>query len=103
MLRILVWLLLLLVFLAGVIFTLYNPHPITLYYVLGDLQIRLAILVLFSLIMGAVLGVLFSLHWAMKLRYQNHRLRKAQQQSTQEIEQLNAQLRAQRAAINTLP
>jgi len=96
MLRVLVWLLFLMIFLIGVIFTVYNPHPVTLNYILGSQEIRLAILILISLCVGALLGVLFSLNWAMKLQYQNRRLRKAQQQKNHEIEQLNVQLSAVR-------
>ncbi len=96
MLRVLVWLLFLTIFSLGMIFTVYNPHPVTLNYILGSQDIRLAILLLVSLSIGAVLGVLFSLNWAMKLRYQNHRLRTVQQQKDEQIEQLNLQLEAAR-------
>lgn len=96
MIRLLIGLLFLMIFLTGVIFTVYNPHPVTLNYIFGSQPIRLAILLLISLTIGALLGVLFSLNWAMKLAYQNRRLRKAQQQQNQTIEQLNLQLEATR-------
>ena len=78
--RILVWLSFITVFLIGVVFAVYNPHLVTLNYVLGNMEIRLAVLLLISLIIGTMLGGLFTLSWGLKLRYQNRRLRKLQQQ-----------------------
>jgi len=92
MFRLIGWLFFLLVFLAGLVFTVYNPHPVTLHYVLGSVDIRLAILLLINLLLGVALGILVSGAWILQLRYQNRRLRKNQQQAAQEISQLQTKL-----------
>ncbi|MDM8544903.1 lipopolysaccharide assembly protein LapA domain-containing protein [Candidatus Venteria ishoeyi] len=89
--RILTWLFFLLIFLSGVIFTVYNPHPVTLNYIIDTMQVRLAVLLLVSLLIGCLLGILFSAAWVLKLRYQNRRLRKNYQQASREIERLSTQ------------
>lgn len=92
MLRLTSWLLFGLLFIAGVIFTLYNSHTVHLHYVINTLEIRLAVLLLVVFLSGITLGILVSIAWIAKLRYLNRTLRKNYQQACDDITRLNARL-----------
>ncbi|MEY3218988.1 MAG: hypothetical protein RIT27_345 [Pseudomonadota bacterium] len=81
-----------LIFLIGVIFTLYNPQSVQLHYVINTLEIRLAVLLLIMFLAGATLGLIVSIAWIAKLRYLNRTLRKNHQEAADEITRLNARL-----------
>jgi len=92
MLRIIGWLFFGVIFLIGVIFTLYNPQSVQLHYVINTLEIRLAVLLLIMFLGGATLGIIVSIAWIAKLRYLNRNLRKNYQDAADEITRLNARL-----------
>ncbi|MCP4697139.1 MAG: LapA family protein [Gammaproteobacteria bacterium] len=88
MLRIVVNLIFLGILILVIAFTGANRHFVSLHYLIGSIEAPLAGVLLLCVVLGAVLGVLFTLHWLMKLRYQNRRLRKANLLAEREIAKL---------------
>ena len=75
----------LLVILLGVVFAVANPQRVDLHYYLGSMQLRLAVVVLLSVWLGAILGIAFTFGQVLKLRYENRRLRKISEQAAREL------------------
>jgi putative membrane protein len=77
MLRVGLWLIVLgICFVIGIVFSAPNLNPVPLDFYLATVQLPLAVVILVALALGAVLGVMFTLAWLVRLRYTNHRLRK---------------------------
>jgi putative membrane protein len=75
---------------AGITFTVLNPQQVTLNYLLGSLQLPLALLVVLVLAVGAVLGLLVAGFLILRLKRDNRRLRRASRQAEQEVANLRA-------------
>lgn len=84
------WLLIIPVVLLGALFSIPNAHTVTLYYYFGQLEIRLALLLLLCLLLGVALTALINMGLILKLRNDKRRLEKARQT----LEQENSRLRA---------
>lgn len=81
MLRIMAVVFWLAVIFLTIVFSVPNLHPISVHYYAGSLEMPLAVLLLCSLWIGALLGVIFAYSQLMRLRYENRRLRKLNQMS----------------------
>ncbi len=62
-------------------FTVPNLHEVTLNYYLASSRLPLAVILLAGIWLGALLGVLFTYHQVLRLRYENRRLRRASEQA----------------------
>ena len=61
---------------VGITFTVLNPQQVTLNYLLGSLQLPLAVLVVLVLAVGAVLGLLVAGFMILRLKRENRKLRR---------------------------
>ena len=80
--------LILAVVLFGLLLHLQNDQEVTLGYYLGTIKLPLSVIIVLSLIAGAILGVLASLPLIFKLRRQRRRLEKQIKNSEKEINNL---------------
>lgn len=85
MMRILVLLLLLLVIGIGLTFSVMNAEPVSLEYYFGTSDIPLALLLVITLALGALLGVVASLGVILRLKRSNSSLRRENRLAEKEI------------------
>ncbi|WJW76694.1 LapA family protein [Thiohalobacter sp. IOR34] len=90
MARFISFLALLLLVLLGLAFSVLNAHPVQLDYFFGSRQVPLALTLVLTLAVGALLGILFSLGLVIRLKRENLRLRRKAQVAEQEISNLRA-------------
>lgn len=83
--RILVLLLLLLVIGIGLTFSVMNAEPVSLEYYFGTSDIPLALLLVITLALGALLGVVASLSVILRLKRSNAGLRRENRLAEKEI------------------
>lgn len=89
MLRFIVGVIFFLIFCLTVILVLPNAHlMVELNYYTGHVSIRLLILLLFTLCLGACLGILFNLLWVWRLRRDHQRLTKLYKHALREVDEL---------------
>lgn len=69
---------------AGITFTVLNPQRVTLNYLLGSLELPLALLVVLILALGAVLGLLVAGFMILRLKRDNRKLRRQSRRAEQE-------------------
>lgn len=69
---------------AGITFTVLNPQRVTLNYLLGSLELPLALLVVLMLALGAVLGLLVAGFMILRLKRDNRKLRRQSRRAGQE-------------------
>ncbi|MGQ0657860.1 MAG: LapA family protein [Chromatiales bacterium] len=75
-LRLLKYLLLLIIVIAGLVLHKGNPEPVTFNYYLGRVQEPLSVFLVVALVIGALLGVLAGLPPVISLRRELRRLRR---------------------------
>lgn len=75
---------------VGITFTVLNPQQVTLNYLLGSLQLPLALLVVLMLALGAVLGLLVAGFMLLRLKRENRRLRRGTRLAEQEVANLRS-------------
>ena len=75
---------------AGITFTVLNPQRVSLNYLMGSLELPLALLVVAILALGAVLGLLVAGFLVLRLKRDNRRLRRASRQAEQEVANLRS-------------
>lgn len=78
----------LLVLVFGLFFGLLNADPVTVNYYFGTTTLPLSLLLVFSLLLGAVFGVLAALSHIFRLRRELHRLRREQRRTDEELSRL---------------
>lgn len=88
MLRLVKFLFLLLVALAGAVFAYINPGEISVSYYFGELTLPLGILIFILLGTGVLIGVLGSLYNVIGIHRENTRLRRQASLAQQEINNL---------------
>ncbi|HKK16939.1 MAG TPA: LapA family protein [Gammaproteobacteria bacterium] len=76
------------VLLAGVLFFARNNHPVSLDYVLGNVEWPVSVVLFTSLFAGAVLGVLATIPMILRLKHQNSKLQRQVKVSEKEINNL---------------
>ncbi len=76
------------VFIVGIAFSAINNDPVIVNYYLGTLSLPLSIIVVFSIVLGLILGALAIFVGKVQLRYENRRLHKKLEVSEQEINSL---------------
>lgn len=75
---------------VGITFTVLNPQQVTLNYLLGSLQLPLALLVVLVLAVGAVLGLLVAGFMILRLKRENRKLRRGTRLAEQEVANLRS-------------
>ncbi|BAZ94554.1 putative membrane protein [Thiohalobacter thiocyanaticus] len=75
---------------VGITFTVLNPQQVTLNYLLGSLQLPLALLVVLVLALGAVLGLLVAGFMLLRLKRENRKLRRGTRLAEQEVANLRS-------------
>ncbi|MAT50418.1 MAG: hypothetical protein CMK32_04445 [Porticoccaceae bacterium] len=75
---------------VGITFTVLNPQQVTLNYLLGSLQLPLAVLVVLVLAVGAVLGLLVAGFMILRLKRENRKLRRGTRLAEQEVANLRS-------------
>lgn len=78
------------VILFGVIFAMLNAESVQLNYYFGAKQLPLSLIIVLSMLVGAILGVLASIRLILKSRREISRLRKASEIAEKEIANLRA-------------
>lgn len=78
------------VILFGVIFAMLNAESVQLNYYFGVKQLPLSLVIVLSMLVGAILGVLASIRLILKSRREISRLRKASEMAEKEIANLRA-------------
>ena len=78
------------IILFGVSFTVLNADPVKLNYYFGVREISLSLLLAFTLIIGAVLGIIVLLSPLFRLKTENYRLRQKLTGIEQEVENLRS-------------
>jgi len=86
--RIIAIVIFIIVLIAAASFAAVNNAPVTVNYYLGTFSLPLSILMVLTLITGAVLGVFSLMFGTLRLRYENRRLTKKLAVSEQEINSL---------------
>jgi len=77
-----------LLILAGAIFALYNPQLVQFHYILGSLEMPLAILLVACLALGVFLGWLTGSWQRLRLRYHIRELRQTNKQVSSELSKI---------------
>ncbi|HKJ09523.1 MAG TPA: LapA family protein [Gammaproteobacteria bacterium] len=90
MARILLAILFLVLLILGLSFAVLNSASVPLNYYLGKVDLPLALVVVGSLALGAILGVLVSLGIVLRLKGQVRRLRRQVQTAEKEVANLRA-------------
>jgi lipopolysaccharide assembly protein A len=90
MARILLAILFLVLLILGLSFAVLNSTSVPLNYYLGKVDLPLALVVVGSLILGAILGVLVSLGIVIRLKRQVRHLRRQVQTAEKEVSNLRA-------------
>jgi putative membrane protein len=80
----------LLVLVFGLFFGLLNADPVTVNYYFGTSTLPLSLILVFSLLLGAVCGVLAALSHIFRLRRELNRLRREQRRTDEELSRLRA-------------
>ncbi|BCO30363.1 hypothetical protein TspCOW1_04660 [Thiohalobacter sp. COW1] len=75
---------------VGITFTVLNPQQVTLNYLLGSLQLPLALLVVLVLALGALLGLLVAGFMLLRLKRENRKLRRGTRLAEQEVANLRS-------------
>ncbi|MDX9741459.1 MAG: LapA family protein [Gammaproteobacteria bacterium] len=78
----------LLVLVFGLFFGLLNADPVTVNYYFGTSILPLSLVLVFTLLFGAVCGVLAALGHIFRLRRELHRLRREQRHADEELSRL---------------
>lgn len=82
--------LILAIILFGIIFAMLNAQSVQLNYYFGAKQLPLSLLIVLSMLIGAILGVLASIKLFLRNRREISRLRKAAEMTEKEIANLRA-------------
>lgn len=75
---------------VGITFTVFNPHTVTLNYVVGNLNVPLALLMVIVLAAGVLLGLLFAGFKVVRLKREIHQLRRKARLAQEEVTNLRA-------------
>ncbi len=86
--RIMTIILFVIVLILGAGFSAINLTPVDINYYLGVLSLPLSVVIIIAIILGSLLGALALSTTILRLKYENHRLRKKLANSEQEIERL---------------
>ena len=86
--RALIFLLLLIIAISGSVLTELNVESVNFHYYFGSIGISLALLVMFALCCGALLGLLLTLGMTLSVRAEKRRLSRTLQLREQEIRNL---------------
>ncbi|MEK7989770.1 MAG: LapA family protein [Thiotrichaceae bacterium] len=90
MVKLFAWFGFILVFLLMAAFALSNIQTVTIYYYIGQTELRLTVLLFFVLSFGVLLGLIANFLWLWKLRKDNLRLKKLHKNALHEINTLVA-------------
>jgi putative membrane protein len=71
--------------LLGLAFAVVNAKPVELNYFLASREVPLAMVLVLTLILGALMGIVFSLGLVIRLKRETLRLRRRIQQTEQEV------------------
>lgn len=88
--RFILYIFLLAVLILVLSFSVNNSHVVTLNYYIGTFELPLALLMVFTLSVGALIGVLAILRPLMSLRMEVARLRRNVRASEQELDNLRS-------------
>jgi lipopolysaccharide assembly protein A len=88
--RILSYILLLFIILLGVTFAMLNSEPVAINYYLGHRTMPLSLLLVSVFSAGCLLGILVAGWLIIKIKMQNHSLRKRLKLAEKEVENLRA-------------
>lgn len=72
----------------GILFAVLNADPVSLHYYFGDKQLPLSLIIIGTLIVGAIMGVIASAAVVFKLKRENARLRRLTELSEKELKNL---------------
>ena len=86
--RLLKFLLILVVMILGAAFAVMNPDSVRVDYYFGARDLPLSLLLFFSLVLGTLLGMLFSLASILGLKRDNVRLRRRERLAAEEVNNL---------------
>ena len=78
----------LILLIIGILFAVLNAEPVTLHYYFGDKQLPLSLVIISSIIVGALLGIVASAVIILQLKRDNARLRKLSATSEKELKNL---------------
>ena len=78
----------LILLIIGILFAVMNAEPVTLHYYFGENQLPLSLVIISSIIIGALLGIVASAVIILKLKRDNARLRKTSEASEKELKNL---------------
>ena len=78
----------LILLIIGILFAVLNAEPVTLHYYFGENQLPLSLVIISSIIIGALLGIVASAVIILKLKRDNARLRKTSEASEKELKNL---------------
>lgn len=92
MIKLFAWFSFILVFLLMVAFALPNTQTVTIYYYIAQTELRLTVLLFFTLSFGVLLGFMSHFLWLWKLRHENQRLKKSHQNALHKINTLVARV-----------
>ncbi|MCG6886261.1 MAG: LapA family protein [Proteobacteria bacterium] len=76
--------------LFGIVFAVLNAAPVELHYYFGSKQVELSLVIVLSMMVGAVLGVIASTSVIVNSRREVHKLRKSMDLAEKEINNLRA-------------
>ncbi len=88
--KLIISLFLLVVLAVALSFSVINSHTVVLHYYLGSIELPLAVLLAFTLAIGALLGMLAMMKKVMGLKMEVARLRRMVRVSEQEAENLRS-------------
>lgn len=74
----------------GVVFAMHNSEIVTLGFYFGSQEMPLSLLLIFTLIVGAILGMLSATWIILRLKRENAALRRKTKLVTEEVENLRA-------------
>lgn len=90
MMKILYLFLFLVLVIFGIVFAVLNADPVELHYYFGSKQVALSLVIVLSMMVGAVLGVIASTSVIVSSRREVHKLKKSVELAEKEIANLRA-------------
>ena len=79
-----------LILILGLTFACLNADPVTINYYIGEVKLPLALLLVFTLIIGALCGLLVGLISCFRQKAENYRLKQRLKNIEREVENLRA-------------
>jgi putative membrane protein len=90
MIKIIYLFLFLILVIFGIVFAVLNADPVDLHYYFGNKQVALSLVIVLSMMVGAILGVIASIGMIVNSRREVHKLKKSVDLAEKEITNLRA-------------